>query len=274
LSDVAVSAQPAPQLRASWWRRLSGPQRVGLVVAEFVVIGVLWETVVGALGLINPLFAPPPSRIISSLVQLFATGEIWPHLRTSAYEWAVGYSAAAVVGIVAGFAMGGWVPFARLGGPIIWVIYAAPWVAFQPLFTVWFGFGPAAVIFLVFTAAVFPILFNTAAGVRTVDETLLRCAAVWGVRGVTAYRKVIMPATFPFILVGLRHGVVIANIGLLVGEITGASRGLGALIALKTTQFQVGATFAILVMSVLFTTAVSQGLVWFGRRVAPWHFDT
>jgi ABC-type nitrate/sulfonate/bicarbonate transport system permease component len=274
VTDVAVSARPAPDVRASWWRRLSGLQRVGLVVGEFAVIALFWEMAVGVLGLINPLFAPPPSRIVSSLVQLFATGEIWPHVQTSAYEWVVGYATAAVVGIVAGFTMGSWVPFARLAGPIIWVIYAAPWVAFQPLFTVWFGFGPAAVMVLVFTAAVFPILFNTAAGVRTVDDTLLRSAAVWGARGFTAYRKVVLPATFPFILVGLRHGVVIANIGLLVGEITGSSTGLGALMALKTSQFQVGATFAILVMSVLFTTAVSQFLVWFGRRVAPWHFSS
>ncbi|HJR93208.1 MAG TPA: ABC transporter permease [Acidimicrobiia bacterium] len=260
--------------RIPWWRRLSPGQRTALVLAEFVVLGLLWELVVGRLELINPLFAPPPSEIFSGLRDLVVSGEIFPHLATSAYEWVVGFLAAVVVGVISGFLLGRWIPFERLAGPVIWLIYAAPWVAFQPLFTVWFGFGTAAVIFLVFTAAVFPILFNTAAGARDVDRATIDCVRVFGFRGLSVYRAVIVPATFPFIVVGLRHGVVIANIGLLVGEITGATKGLGALIALKTAQFQVGATFAILLISVLFTTLMSQILLWIGRRSAPWYFES
>lgn len=273
MSQTVHEDLPAMTTTAGW-RRLSRSARTALVIGEFVALALLWELAVSGLGLINPLFAPPPSRIISGLVELFASGEIWPDLRASGYEWVVGYSGAVVIGILSGLALGSWNAFARLGGPILWVIYAAPWVAFQPLFTVWFGFGPAAVIFLVFTAAVFPIIFNTAAGVRTVDVTLLNCAAVWGIRGAAAYRKVVIPATFPFILVGLRHGVVIANIGLLVGEMTGSTVGLGALIVHKTQQFQLGQTFAALMVSVVFTTIISQALVWLGKRVAPWHFAT
>jgi ABC-type nitrate/sulfonate/bicarbonate transport system permease component len=257
-----------------WWRRLSRPARSVLVIGEFVALLLLWELVVGVLGLVNPLFAPPPSRIIAGLWEMFATGEILPHLRVSGFEWLLGYSSAAIVGVATGLALGSWNTFARLGGPLLWIIYAAPWVAFQPLFTVWFGFGSAAVVFLVFTAAVFPILFNTSAGVATVDTSLLNCAAVWGITGLAAYRKVVMPATTPFILIGLRHGVVVANIGLLVGEMTGSTEGLGALVVQKTTQFQLGASFAAIIVSVVFTTIVSQALVWIGKRVSPWHFGT
>jgi ABC-type nitrate/sulfonate/bicarbonate transport system permease component len=272
MTEIAHAEIPA-RAATGWWRRLSRPARSALVMGEFVTLALLWELAVSGIGLINPLFAPPPSRIITGLIELFASGEIWPDLQASGYAWAVGYSGAVVIGIVSGLALGSWNAFARLGGPILWVIYAAPWVAFQPLFAVWFGFGSAAVIFLVFTAAVFPILFNTAAGVRTVDETLLNCAAVWGIRGTAAYRKVVIPATFPFIIVGLRHGVVIANIGLLVGEMTGSTDGLGALIVHKTQQFQLGQTFAALMVSVVFTTFVSQLLMGIGKKLSPWHFE-
>ena len=260
--------------RGPWWRRLSRPARNALVIGEFVALLLLWELVVGVLELVNPLFAPPPSRIIGGLWEMFATGEILPHLRVSGFEWLLGYSSAAIIGVATGLALGSLNAFARLAGPLLWIIYAAPWVAFQPLFTVWFGFGSAAVVFLVFTAAVFPILFNTSAGVGTVDTALLNCAAVWGVTGLAAYRKVVIPATMPFILIGLRHGVVVANIGLLVGEMTGSTQGLGALVVQKTTQFQLGASFAAIIVSVVFTTIVSQALVWIGKRVSPWHFGT
>lgn len=260
--------------RGPWWRRLSRPARNALVIGEFVALLLLWELVVGVLELVNPLFAPPPSRIIAGLWEMFATGEILPHLRVSGFEWLLGYSSAAIIGVATGLALGSLNAFARLAGPLLWIIYAAPWVAFQPLFTVWFGFGSAAVVFLVFTAAVFPILFNTSAGVGTVDKALLNCAAVWGITGLAAYRKVVMPATMPFILIGLRHGVVVANIGLLVGEMTGSTQGLGALVVQKTTQFQLGASFAAIIVSVVFTTLVSQALVWIGKRVSPWHFGT
>lgn len=248
-------------------------QRVSLVVAEFVVIAAVWQFVVDVLEVVNPLFLPPPSRMAEGAVDLISTGELWRHLRISGIEWILGYSGAVVLGVVLGLAMGGWKPFTRLAGPYLWALYAAPWVAFQPLFTVWFGYGPEAVVFLVATAALFPILFNAAAGVEAVDLELTRCASVFGANTVHKVWRVVLPATTPFIFVGLRHGAVQATLGLLVGEIVGGSVGVGALISLKTAQFQVGAAFFLILIAVLFTSAFNQSLLAVGRRVAPWYFE-
>lgn len=256
----------------SWWKRLNSTQRIAVISLEFALIALLWEVLIGRLELINPLFFPPPSQIATAAYNLFATGEIYPHLRISVFAWGVGYLLAVVIGIICGFLMGGWKVFGKLAGPVIWLIYAAPWIAFQPLFAVWFGFGATPVIFMVLTAAVFTVIFNTAAGVSTVDKNLIRCASVFGGGIVTRYRKVVFPAVLPFIFVGLRHAAVIATLGLLAGEITTTTVGMGALITIKTAQFQVGAAFVVIVLTVVFTTAVGQLLTAVAKKLAPWHF--
>lgn len=257
---------------ARWWHRLTTVQRTALVLSEFVVIAVVWQVLVGVLRVVNPLFLPPPTRMVTGAIDLVSTGELWQHLQISAIEWFAGYAIAIVVGVALGLAMGGWLPFTKLAGPYLWALYAAPWVAFQPLFTVWFGYGPEAVVFLVATAALFPILFNTAAGVEAVDTDLTRCASVFGAGVWHKIRRVILPGTTPFIFVGLRHGAVQATLALLVGEIVGGSVGIGALISLKTAQFQVGAAFFLILITVLFTSAFNQSLLLVGKRVAPWYF--
>lgn len=261
-----------PPGTARWWKRLTAPQRTALVLSEFVVFGLLWQLAVDVLHVVNPLFLPPPSRMITGAADMLSTGELWHHLQISAVEWFVGYGLATAVGVGLGVAMGGWLPFTKLAGPYLWALYAAPWVAFQPLFTVWFGYGPEAVVFLVATAALFPILFNTAAGVEDVDTDLTRCASVFGAGLWHKVWRVILPGTTPFIFVGMRHGAVQATLGLLVGEIVGGSVGIGALISIKTAQFQVGAAFFLILITVLFTSAFNQSLFWFGKRVAPWYF--
>jgi ABC-type nitrate/sulfonate/bicarbonate transport system permease component len=279
MKDDSTAVHQDRAIRASltgrdepWWIRIGRWQRMALIAIEFVVIAFVWEVAIGRFELISPIFLPPPSRIFEGLIDLFASGEIYPHLSISAHAWSVGYAAAASVGIIGGFLLGSSVAFARLGGPIIWLIYAAPWIAFQPLFVVWFGFGLRPVIFIVFTASVFAVLFNTAAGVQTVDPSLLRCASVFGARTLQRYRTVVFPAVFPFILVGLRHAVVIATVGLLVGELTSTTRGLGALVAIKTAQFRIGSAFAVILLAVIFTTVVGQSVAALARRFAPWHF--
>lgn len=284
--DSAVASSAAPvvgdhddRIRAElgtlgerWWARLNRLQRFALIGIEFVVIAIIWEILIGRFEVISPLFFPPPSRIAVAGYELFATGEIFPHLRVSAFAWVVGYMLAVVLGVICGFLMGGWKVFGKLAGPVIWLIYAAPWIAFQPLFAVWFGFGATPVIFMVVTAAVFAVIFNTAAGVSTVDSYLLRCASVFGAGTIARYRKVVFPAVLPFIFVGLRHAAVIATLGLLAGEITTTTVGMGALITIKTAQFQVAAAFVVIVLTVVYTTLVGQLLTAVAKRVAPWHF--
>jgi ABC-type nitrate/sulfonate/bicarbonate transport system permease component len=260
---------PAPRgstfqrFRARWGNRL-------LVAFEGVLFLGLWEWATVGSGLINPVFLPPPSRVFGTLVDLFASGSIWPDLRFSATSWSVGFGLAAVVGVTLGVLMGAFEPVGRLIGPLAWSLYATPHIALRPMLVIWFGFGAAPIMALVFVSAIFPILLTTAAGARTVDPALLRAGEVFGGRWVDIQRKIVLPSTLPFIVTGLRLAIPTSLIGMLVGEILGSGQGLGAILALGTATFRVDQAIAAIVILVATSLTLLRVFGALERRLAPW----
>jgi NitT/TauT family transport system permease protein len=241
-----------------------------LIVVEAAIFLGLWELVTAGTRLVNPVFLPPPSRVAGALVELFTSGEIWPHLRFSATTWSVGYGIAAIVGITLGLLMGAFTPVGRLLGPLAWSLYATPHISIRPMLVIWFGFGAAPIMALVFVSAIFPILLTTAAGVRTVDPVMLRAARVFGAGWVDVQRKVVLPSTLPFVVTGLRLAIPTSLIGMLVGEILGSGQGLGAILALGTATFRVDQALAALVILVSTSLTLLRIFGWVEHQVAPW----
>ncbi len=279
LSDQPRLEQPP---RGEWWERITVWQRALLVLLEFLGIFVIWQVAIGTFELVNPIFMPTPTDVIEGFGQLFGSGDksvisatdqdIWVHIKRSAYSYTVGYSIGVMIGIPFGLLIGTSRVAYKLTGPLVWSLYAVPWVALRPMATVWFGFEAAPVIFIVSFASLFPILLNTAAGPQTVDKSLLRSAEVFGASKLDRFRKIILPSSLPFILIGLRQAIIIAMISLLVAEIVGSSKGLGALIVLMTSNFRSGAAFAVIVMAVTVTIILGQGARYAAEKLAPWHF--
>jgi len=268
--------------KGPWWTQVRLWHKILLIAIEILVIGAIWQFVIGTLELVNPIFMPTPTRIIEGFGLLFGSGEksvisatdqaIWVHIRRSAYCYSSGLLIGVVVGIPFGLLIGSSRVAYKLTGRFIWWLYAVPWVALRPPATIWFGFGAAPVIFIVSFASIFPILLNTAAGPQTVDRALLRSAEVFGAGPFRQFWKILLPSSLPFIFVGLRQAIIIAMISLQVAEIVGSSKGLGALIVLMTSHFKTGAAFAVLLSAALITIILGQGLRYVAERLAPWHF--
>lgn len=260
-----------PPARGGAWERFQ--QRWGrrvVVAVEAVLFLALWEWVTVGSGLVNPVFLPPPSRVFGTLIELFASGTIWPELQFSATTWSVGFGLAAVVGVTMGILMGAFEPVGRLLGPLAWSLYATPHISLRPMFVIWFGFGAAPIIALVFISAIFPILLTTAAGVRTVDPVLLRAGEVFGGRWIDIQRKIVLPSTLPFIVTGLRLAIPTSLIGMLVGEILGSGQGLGAILALGTATFRVDQAIAAIVILVTASLTLLRLFGALEARLAPW----
>jgi NitT/TauT family transport system permease protein len=273
-TTLAARTEPPRELPAApltvvgaFRRRFGHPL---LIAVEAVLFLGLWEYLTGVSRLVNPVFLPPPSRVVGALVDLFATGEIWPHLRFSATTWSVGYGVAAVVGVTIGLLMGAFTPVGRLVGPIAWSLYATPHISIRPMLVIWFGFGAAPIMALVFVSAIFPILLTTAAGVRTVDPGMLRAGRVYGGSWFDLQRKIVLPSTLPFVVTGLRLAIPTSLIGMLVGEILGSGQGLGAVLALGTATFRVDQALAALVILVTMSLSLLRLFSWIEHRVAPW----
>jgi NitT/TauT family transport system permease protein len=259
----AARGRLAERLKQRWGGRL-------VVAGEAVLFLGLWEWATTGGRLINPVFLPPPSRVFGTLIELFTSGTIWPELRFSATTWSVGYGLAALVGISFGLLMGAFQSVGRLLGPLAWSLYATPHISIRPMLVIWFGFGAAPIIALVFVSAIFPILLTTAAGVRTVDPALLRAGEVFGGRWVDIQRKIVLPATLPFVVTGLRLAIPTSLIGMLVGEILGSGQGLGAILALGAATFRVDQAIAAIVILVAASLTLLRLFAALERRLAPW----
>ncbi len=256
-----------------WWERLDRRTTVVILAVEAIAILVLWQVLVGTFKVVNPVFLPPPLKIVDGFATLAARDDLMTHLGTSLYVWLVGFSLAVVVGVTLGILTGASMPVDRLSTPILWTIYATPWLAYRPLSVVWFGFGLAPIIFLVFVASLFPVLLNTAAGVRSVDPSLIAASRVYGISRLRMYRSIMLPSALPFIMVGMRQSAVMATISLIVAEMMGSSVGIGAQVAILTSRYQTGPAFALVIIMVLWTVVIGQTLKALGRRVAPWQSD-
>lgn len=254
----------------AWLGGLSTGGKAIVIAIEVVVLLVLWQLAVGVFRWINPVFFPPPSSIAQGFSQLIASGAFAANIPISLQAWLIGFALAVVIGIPLGLLMGSSMPVDRVVGPIAWTIYATPSIAYQPLAKAWFGFGIGPVIFLVTISAVFPILLNVAAGMRTTNPSILRAARVYGASKMRLYRSVYLPSTIPFLFAGLRQAVVLATIGMAVAELAGSATGMGALIIRSANTYQTGQAFAAILVIVAWSIAMTQVITLIERAVAPW----
>jgi ABC-type nitrate/sulfonate/bicarbonate transport system permease component len=277
-SSAIEAAAPPPTTMAAaregrWWERLDARTRVLLLGIEVAVVLAVWQVAIAQLGLVSHIFLPPPLDIASGFGTLLGRPDMSQHLLTSLTAWTVGFGLATLVGVVLGVVVGGSIPVERLSGPVLWTLYATPWLAYRPLSVAWFGFGMPPIVFLVFIASLFPVMLNTAAGVRAVEPSLLQAGRVFGIGRVATYVRIMLPSALPFVIVGMRQSAVMATISLIVAEMTGSSIGLGALISMLTSRYQTDQTFALVAVAVLWTVGIGQLLRVVGNRLAPWRTD-
>ena len=115
----------------------------------------------------------------------------------------------------------------RLMNPLVQILRPIPPIAYIPLAILWFGLGNPPAFFLISLGAFFPVLLNTIAGVRNVDAIYVRAAQNLGARGFVMFRRVILPAATPHILTGVRVGIGVAFIVVIVAEMIAVNNGLG-----------------------------------------------
>jgi len=245
----------------------SAPVLLG--IASFAAILLFWESVV-RLGWVNPFFVSQPAAIAASLSRAARSGELFHHFAVSFREFAIGYSAAVVVGILAGALAGRFRTVEYALDPFLWFLYSAPLIAFYPLFVLWFGLGVPTVIAITFLLSVTQITASTLSGFQNVNPGLVRAARSFGATERDVLWKVVLPASVPMVIAGLRLGVGRALMGVVVGELFGATAGLGYSISyygalLKTTDM-----IASLVVVVVLGVLCTQGLSAIEARFDSW----
>jgi NitT/TauT family transport system permease protein len=237
------------------------------VVAALVVFVVAWQLAV-AIGGLQPSILPPPVLVGQRFVEAFAEGTIQPHLATTLQEIAVGLTVGAVLGLLAGYVMARSPLAERLLSPYIVAAQAVPILALAPLLAIWFGPGLLSKVVICALIVFFPVAVSTMVGIRTVDPRLLELGR--SLRATPRQRlwTIEVPAALPSIFGGLRVGVTLAVIGAIVGEWSGASRGLGVLINLaRGSLFDIPLMFATLLTIALVGVVLYLAVVLVERRL-------
>ncbi len=207
-----------------------------------VIVVAIWEFA-WSRGWISPLFFSGPSAIAKQFWYTLREGTLLADLAFSGKNFAFGFALALVAGVVLGVIVG-WYRRARLVlDPFLNALYATPRIAMIPLIIIWFGIDYKSKVFIVFISAFFPILVNTVGGIRTLDRDLLRAARAFCASDWQIFKTLAIPASVPFILTGVRQGVALGLIGVVVGEMFGGSEGIGFMVAYGGQTFQTDTLF-------------------------------
>ena len=263
-----LEQQALAELDLPLTRRFRLVDHLGAVrAASVVVVITLWE-IFGRQ--INPLFLSYPSAIGRAFLQIVVTGEFQRSALGSLHVFAVGLSAALVLGIAIGLLMGRYRLAEYLLDPYVYAFDATPRVALIPLLLLWFGLGNSSKIAVVFLSGLFPVLMNTFSGVRTVSAQLVEVGRAYGVGEGKLFTKVILPAALPFIMAGIRLAVGRALIGIITAEMFTAVTGMGALLVRYSSALATDKFFVPVILLALLGVILSNIIEKLQKRLAPW----
>lgn len=217
----------------------------------------LWEW----LGRRSPSYTfAAPSEIVATARDMLESGELPEAIGDSLAALLLGFGLAVVVGTAIGYTLGWWRMLGRTLDPFVAAFYVVPIAALVPVFIVWFGFGRSTTVLVIFLFAVFEPLIAAEAAVRNVDRGYVDVARTFGADTGQTARKVVLPATLPFVLPASRMAASRAVKGMVLAEMLVAVSGLGGIIIRGARSFRMDEVFVaiivIAIIGVLLTSAV------------------
>ena len=223
------------------------------------------------LGWLRPEVLPAPSAVASAAWKLARSGELWRNIRVSFARAAVGFLIGGGIGLGLGLLNGVSGLSEKLLDSSLQMLRTIPHLALIPLVILWFGIDEEAKLFLVALGVFFPIYVNTLHGVRSVDPQLMEMGRAYGMSERSLLARVVLPGALPSIFVGLRYGLGIMWLTLIVAETISSSSGIGYM-AMNAREFMMVdvVVFSILVYAALGKLADSVARL-MERRCLSWN---
>jgi ABC-type nitrate/sulfonate/bicarbonate transport system permease component len=264
----------AEQSRTSWFAllRSRGPKQAAhaaIAMLKFsgpiFLLLLAWE-VSTRTGLVNAVLLPPPTDVFANMLRLLTPIDgsgpvLLHHAAISLMRLAAGYGLAAMICTAIGILMGINKVVYAFFDPIITVLMPIPALAWVPIIILWLGMSNATIIFVIFLAAMFPIIYNSAAGVRGISKKQLWAAEIMGAPRHKIFFKVLLPGAMPSIITG--HILAVSNgWRALVGAemLAGAGLGLGYMIFDARTFMDTETVYGGIVTIALLGLVIEKGL--------------
>jgi ABC-type nitrate/sulfonate/bicarbonate transport system permease component len=267
IADKQSKAAAPPDTDASERRPLP---RWAITLTSVVCLLILWE-IFGRR--INPIFGSYPSAIAVAFWELAESGQLTAALYDSLRPFLLGYGMAIVFGVPLGLIIGRFRLAEAALGIYVTAGYAMPLVALVPLLILWLGLGVTVKVAVVFLMALFPICINTWLGVTAVPKTLIEVGKSFVAPDLVILRRIVLPATLPYIMAGIRLAVGRAVVAMVIAEFFTTISGLGAVIINSANNFDTATMFVPIIMLMLMAVGLNSLIGLVERRVAPWQAE-
>ncbi|EYT54581.1 taurine ABC transporter permease [Leucobacter sp. UCD-THU] len=218
-AEPAVGSHHGFRLRA-------GLSKAAWFASPFVLLLAIWLIAIPVLD-VSPRVFPSFAQVLGALGEMIGDGTLWLHMGVSILRVIVGAGLAVLVGIPFGILMGMNRAVSGFFSPLLRFSVALAGIAWIPLATLWLGYGDPAVIFVVFNAVFFAIVYNTMLGVQQIPTNLIRAARSLGASPLRMFFQIYLPGAAPAIATGTRIGMGFAWRGLIAAEIIATAAGLG-----------------------------------------------
>lgn len=241
----------------------------------YPLLGILGFLVIWELATIifqTPAYLlPPPTQIIK--ISIERMDMLLEHSWVTAYEMLLGYGMAIAIAVPLAIAITASRAFDQIFTPILLFFQTIPKIALAPLFLVWFGFGPLPKVLVAFLISFFPIIIDTAVGLRSMSSDMVDLAKSMGASKLQIFTRFRLPTSLPYLFSGLKVASTLAVVGAVVGEFVGADKGLGYLLLVTNSNLQTDLMFGSMIM------LTAQGLILFyviqvlENLLIPWHIS-
>ncbi|WP_137045439.1 ABC transporter permease [Pseudolabrys sp. FHR47] len=244
------------QLRRRLWSVL-------LIIGFFV----MWQAFCWIFH-ISDIVLPKPSQIIVTLVQRMPA--LWPHAVQTLYTTLVGFA----LGILAGVLLGVMIGSSRLAYdvayPLLIGFASIPKVAVVPIFVLWFGSGAVPAILTAMIMSLFPIVVNVATGLATTEPELEDVMKALRATKLDILWNVGLPRTMPYFFASLKVAVTLAFVGTVISETVASNRGIGNVMMIASSNFDVPLVFAGLIILAIMGVALYAVFSLIEIRITGW----
>lgn len=229
----------------------------------------LWE--LGAVtGVVSSRLIPPPSTIGATLFDLAASGDLLGHSLSTTWRVLGGFVLGASVATVLGAATGVSERFESIFDPTLQALRNIPSIAWTPLFILWFGIFETSKVLMIGLGVFFPVYLTFSGAIASVDRGLVEVGRVYGFRTTTLIKRILLPASLPTYLIGLRNGLGLGWMFVVAAEFLGASQGLGYLLVDGQQTGRPALIIASIVMFALLGKITDRLLATAGARFTRW----
>ncbi|HOQ00560.1 MAG TPA: ABC transporter permease [Acetivibrio clariflavus] len=237
--------------------------------AAIILFILLWETA-PRIGMVDRMYLPPFSEVITALVKLIISGDLFIHIGSSLKRSMGGLFLAVAIGIPLGIFIGWFKSIEKFLDPLLQVFRNTSTLALFPVFILLFGLGELSKVAIIFWGTLWATLLNTINGVKNIDPLLIKAAQSMSASNFFIFRKIVLPAATPSIITGFRLSASTSILILVAAEMLGSNSGLGFLIFYSEQKYDIAEMYSgILTISVL-GLLINYLIVAFERRLLVW----